>query len=96
MYNHIVSSISATTRLHSKTVSVNTLLDMVIDEYDHLVLQDPSKTKTKSEDVAFNANTSKKGKGKKKHFNGTATIVDSPVTEIWTAGMKEEARRDRP
>ena len=69
VYNHIVSSISAATRLHSKTVSVDTLLDMVIDEYDRLMLQDPSKAKTKSEDVAFNADTFKKGKWKKKRFD---------------------------
>ena len=42
---------------------------MVIDEYNHLVLQDPSKSKVKSEDATFNADVSKKDHGKKKHFD---------------------------
>ena len=45
VYNHVISSISATTRLHSKTVSVDTLLNMVIDKYDRLCCRTLAKQK---------------------------------------------------
>ena len=95
VYNNIISSISATTRFYSKTVSVNTLFDMVIDKYDHLMLQDPSKIKTKSENAAFNANTSKKGKGKKKCFNGNCNNCGQFGhwdTDCWDEGGGKEGQ----
>ena len=68
-YNNILSSISASHRIHNQTVSVDTFFDMVIDKYNCLILQDPSKSKAKSEDAAFNADIPKKGRGKKKCFD---------------------------
>jgi len=94
-YNNVISSVSAATQLHSKTVSVNTLFDMVIDEYDRLVLQDPSKIKTKSEDGAFNADISKKGKGKKKCFEGNCNNCGQfghQDTDCWDEGEGKEGQ----
>lgn len=70
LYNPILSSISSTIKLNSKTVLSSTLLDLITVKYDHLALQDSGKLKAKSSnDTAFKADLSKKGKDKKcKHY----------------------------
>ena len=51
--------------LQKKTISPDELMDIVIEEYDQITLQDGGKSKGKaaSDDTAFRADVSKNGKG---------------------------------
>ena len=69
-YNNIISCVSSSITLHSKTVSCDTLLDLITDKYDHFVIQDPKSKSKSNDDAAFGADSSKKGKGKKERYNG--------------------------
>ena len=74
-YNPGLASLSATMHLQKKTISPDELMDIVIEEYDRITLQDGGKSKGKaaSEDAAFGADASRNGKGQRKkvRFNGT-------------------------
>ncbi|KIJ16197.1 hypothetical protein PAXINDRAFT_11234 [Paxillus involutus ATCC 200175] len=45
-------------------------MDLILDEYNHLIAQGGGKSKSKDDDVAFRANTSKKGKRRGEKFMG--------------------------
>ena len=74
-YNPGLASLSATMHLQKKTISPDELMDIVIEEYDQITLQDGRKSKGKAvpEDAAFGADASRnrKGQRKKVRFNGT-------------------------
>ena len=74
-YNPGLASLSATMRLQKKTISPDKLMDIVIEEYNQITLQDGGKSKGKAvpEDAAFGADASRNGKGQRKkvRFNST-------------------------
>ena len=74
-YNPRLASLSATMRLQKKTISPDELLDIVIEEYNRITLQDSGKSKGKAapEDAAFRADASRNGKGQRKKFKFTGT-----------------------
>jgi len=53
-----------------RSISATTLISLILDEYDHLVAQSGGKAKSKDDDVAFTADSSKRNKGRKPKFNG--------------------------
>ncbi|KIK35578.1 hypothetical protein CY34DRAFT_31147, partial [Suillus luteus UH-Slu-Lm8-n1] len=62
-YNNILSAISTSIQLHQKTPTVHELMNLVMNEYDQLLIQNGTKGKSKSDDIAFSADgTSHKGK----------------------------------
>ena len=71
-YNPGLAVLSSTMRLQGSTITSDDLMDIVLEEYNWLTLQNRGKGKSSSsKDVAFRADTSsKKGKGKGKKFGG--------------------------
>ena len=72
-YNPGLASLSSTMHLQQKTITPDDLMDIVLEEYDRLTLQDGGKSKNKasSEDATFRADVSKCGKGPHQKFLGT-------------------------
>ena len=67
-YNPILMSASSNMRLHNRSITAEELMSMVIDAYDQFVAQ--GTIKSKSDDVAFNADSGRdKGRTTKK-FDG--------------------------
>ena len=71
-YNPGLAALSSMMRLQGTSIMSDDLMDIVLEEYDQLMLQGGGKGKTPSDkDAAFGANTSsKKGKWKGKKFGG--------------------------
>jgi len=70
-YNPSLAALSSMMRLQSKTIMSDDLMDIVLEEYDRMTLQDGGKGKkaSTSEDAVFGADaSSKKGKCKGKKF----------------------------
>ena len=62
-YNPSLAALSSTMHLYNKSVTSNNLIDIVLEEYDRLTLQDSRKKKSSSKDAAFGADaSSRKGK----------------------------------
>jgi len=62
-YNNILSAVSTSMQLHQKTPTAHELMNLVINEYDRLLLQGGGKLKPKGEDAAFSGDgNSRKGK----------------------------------
>jgi hypothetical protein len=66
-YNPGLASLSSIMRLQQKTITPDDLMDIVLEEYDRLTLQDGGKSKGKasSEDAAFGADAYRRGKHQK-------------------------------
>jgi len=66
-YNPGLASLSSTMRLQNKTITPDDLIDIILEEYNRLTLQDGNKSKDKgsSEDAAFRADASRRGKRQK-------------------------------
>ncbi|KAG2339931.1 hypothetical protein BDR05DRAFT_834214, partial [Suillus weaverae] len=54
-YNNILSAVSTSIQLHQKTPTMHKLMNLVINEYNQLLIQSGTKGKSKSDDVAFSA-----------------------------------------
>ena len=52
-YNNILSAVSTSMQLYQKTPTAHELMNLVINEYNRLLLQNGGKSKSKSEDAAF-------------------------------------------
>jgi hypothetical protein len=62
-YNNILSAVSTSMQLHQKTPTAHELMNLVINEYDRMLLQNGGKLKSKGEDAAFSTDgNSQKGK----------------------------------
>ena len=72
LYNPGLAALSSTMCLQGSTITSDDLMDIMLEEYDRLTLQNGGKGKSlSSENAAFGADTSsKKGKGKGKKFGG--------------------------
>ena len=78
-YNPSPAALSSMMCLHNKSVTSNDLMDIVLEEYDRLMLQDGRKKKSSGEDAAFGADASfKKGKWKGKRFSGNCNNCGWP------------------
>ena len=71
-YNPGLAVLSSMMHLQGSMITLDDLMDIVLEEYDWLTLQNGGKEKSlSSEDAAFGADvSSKKGKGKGKKFGG--------------------------
>ena len=89
-YNPGLVALSSTMRLHNKSVTSDDLMDIILEEYDRLTLQDGGKKKSSGEDAAFGADaSSKKGKWKGKHFGGNCNNCSWPghkERDCWEEG----------
>lgn len=94
-YNHILPSILSAIKIHNQSILLDTLLDLITDEYDHLVIQDPGKMKKSADDVAFNADSLKKGKGKKQRYTGdcsNCSWTGHQDKDCWEEGSGKEGQ----
>ena len=90
-YNPGLASLSSTMHLQQKTITPDNLMDIVLEEYNRLTLQDGSKFKNKalSKDAAFGADASKHGKGLCQKFLGTCHNCGWPGhkgSDCWEEG----------
>ncbi|KAF8517015.1 hypothetical protein BU17DRAFT_50316, partial [Hysterangium stoloniferum] len=54
-YNTILSSLSMNMKLNNKVISPDILMSLILDEYDHLTVQNCGKSKSKDNDKEFTA-----------------------------------------
>lgn len=90
-YNPGLAALSSTIRLQGKSVTSDDLMDIVLEEFDRLTLQDGGKKKPSGgEDAAFGADASFKGKGKgKQRFGGSCYNCGWPghkTHDCWEEG----------
>ena len=78
-YNSGLAALSSMMHLHDKPVTSDDLMDIALEEYDRLMLQDGREKKSSGKDAAFGADaSSKKGKWKGKCFGGDCNNCSWP------------------
>ena len=93
-YNPGLTALSSTMRLHNKSVTSDDLMDIILEEYDRLTLQDGRKKKSSSEDTAFGLMLHpRKGNGKGNVSVATAITVVGWAIKSAIAGRKVVERQ---